>query len=352
MTQLEATNLVDREQRIQTICLLVLSTIATGAALYWLRGIMVPFVLAVFFSIALSPVIHAQMQYLRFPSGLAIISTTLVFFALLAGVGTIVSNSITQLAANAAAYQAQINGLMGLIQTELPWESVGLDPHSRGFEELFKVPAKSVGGFIVGTTNAIFDLLSKGLIVMIFTTFLLAGTKSTPGVDDGVQALVTSRIKRYLVSQTAISAATGSLVWLILTVLGVDLAAVFGLFAFMLNFIPSLGSIIATLLPLPVVMLSPEISTTGAVLAIALPGIVQFAIGNVIAPKVLGDALNLHPVSVLLALMFWGALWGIVGMLLAVPITATLRIFLERFDITAPMARILSGQLSGAAERT
>jgi AI-2 transport protein TqsA len=352
MTQLEATDFVDREQRIQTICLLVLSTIATGATLFWLRGIMVPFVLAVFFSIGLSPVINAQMQHLRFPSGLAIISTSLVFFALLAGIGTVVSNSVTQLAANAGAYQAQIAGLMNLIQTELPWQSIGLDPHSRGFEDLANIPAKSVGTFIVGTTNAILDLLSKGLIVMIFTAFLLAGTKSTPGVDQGVQAVVTSRIKRYLVSQTAISAATGSLVWLILTILGVDLAAVFGLFAFMLNFIPSLGSIIATLLPLPVVMLSPEISTTGAVLAIALPGIIQFIIGNVIAPKVLGDALNLHPVTVLLALMFWGALWGIVGMLLAVPITATLRIFLERFDITAPMARILSGQLSGAAPQT
>ena len=135
------------------------------------------------------------------------------------------------------------------------------------------------------------------------------------------------------------------LVGTVLAILGIDLALVFGLLAFLLNFIPSVGSLIATLLPLPVVVVSPDISATTAVLAIAVPGTIQFAIGNVIEPKVMGDALDLHPVVILLALIFWGVLWGIVGMLLATPMTAVMKILFEKIELTAPIADLLAGRL-------
>ena len=134
--------------------------------------------------------------------------------------------------------------------------------------------------------------------------------------------------------------------------LGIDLALVFGLFAFLLNFIPSIGSIIATLLPLPVVIVSPDVSTTVAVLAIAIPGTIQFTIGNLIAPRVLGSSLSLHPVTILLALMFWGSLWGVVGMLLATPMTAVLKMLADRFERTQAIARIMSGTFREGAEES
>ena len=85
-------------------------------------------------------------------------------------------------------------------------------------------------------------------------------------------------------------------------------------------------------------------------LAILLPGSVQMFIGNVIEPKMLGDSLDLHPITVLLSLIFWGMLWGIPGMLLAAPITAVLKILSENLEITAPVARLLSGKL-GAKQK-
>ncbi|WP_143300823.1 AI-2E family transporter, partial [Candidatus Entotheonella palauensis] len=120
---------------------------------------------------------------------------------------------------------------------------------------------------------------------------------------------------------------------------------VFGLFAFLLNFIPSIGSIIATLLPLPVVLVDPESSLTTVILAIGLPGSAQFLIGSLIEPKVVGGTLNLHPVTILLSLIVWGMIWGIVGMFLAIPLTAVMQIFLERFEHTAPIAELLAGRL-------
>ena len=147
--------------------------------------------------------------------------------------------------------------------------------------------------------------------------------------------------------QTLISMATGLLVGGVLTLLDVPLAMVFGLFAFLLNFIPSIGSIIATLLPVPVVLVSPEVSSGAATLAIALPAAIQFVVGNIISPKVMGDSLQLHPVTILLALTVWGSLWGIVGMLLATPITAVMRMLLERLEATRPLARLMAGDFGG-----
>ena len=120
--------------------------------------------------------------------------------------------------------------------------------------------------------------------------------------------------------------------------------------AFFLNFVPNVGSIVAIFLPLPIILISPDLDMTILALAILLPGSVQMFIGNVIEPKMLGDSLDLHPITVLLSLIFWGMLWGIPGMLLAAPITAVLKILSENLEITAPVARLLSGKL-GAKQK-
>jgi len=142
-----------------------------------------------------------------------------------------------------------------------------------------------------------------------------------------------------------IAAATGGIAGGILTFLGVDLALVFGLFTFLLNFIPNIGPIIATLLPLPMVLMDPGSTLTTAVLAIGLPGLADFLISSLIEPKVVGGSLNLHPATVLICLIVWGMMWGIVGMFLAIPLTAVMQIFFERFEHTAPIAELLAGRL-------
>jgi len=347
-------NLTDREQRIQTICLLVLSTIAVAAALYWLSPILIPFVLALFFSLGLAPLVDAQTRVLRFPSGLAVLSTMILMSIVLLLIGSLVSSSLQELSANSAAYQQQISLMIERARAALPLERLGLPGAHTALDPLSAIPTEAIRQLLVGTTNAILDLLSQGFIVMIFTFFLLAGGSAGRPAGSEMRGEIELRIKGYIVTQTLISAATGILVWLVLAYLGIDLALVFGLFTFLLNFIPSIGSVIAVLLPLPVVLVSPDITTTEAILAIAVPGTLQFVIGNLITPKVMGDALDLHPVAILLALMFWGALWGIVGMLLATPITAILKIAMERFDVTEPLGRMLGARpaaTSGKAQQ-
>ncbi len=333
-----------RERGIQTICLLLLSALAVAAALYWLRPVMVPFVLAVFIAYGLSPLVDLSVRRLRFPRVLAVAGTLALAFLLLLLLGGLISASVRQLASNSEAYQAQLSQLLASAAENLPLERYGVSAEL-SLDRLSQIPASAVGNMLLGTTNALLDLLSKSILVLIFVIFLLIGSGGREPLT-GVWNEIESNIQRYLATKAALSAATGLVVGLVLSLLGVDLALVFGLFAFLLNFIPSIGSVIATLLPLPVVLVSPEITPLTATLAIAIPGVIQLTIGNVLEPKIMGDTLDLHPVVIVIMLIFWGILWGIPGMLLATPITAVLKILFGRLEQTRPLADLLAGHLT------
>lgn len=333
---------VQREQRIQTVCLLLLSATVIAFALWWLRPVMIPFVLAMFVALGLTPLIDFLRHFLRVPRPLAVLITIVIGFLLLSVLGALISATVRELSANASVYQTQIDillkrGTLLLNKYGITWPST--------FGSLSDIPMKTVGSMLVGTTNAILEILSRGLLVMLFLIFLLIGDTARDRGSGGVLGEAEARIKRYIIAKVILSVATGVLVWFILSVLGVDLALVFGLFAFLLNFIPSVGSLIATLLPLPVVLVNPESTLTTILLVIMLPATIQFVIGSLIEPNIMGGSLDLHPITVMLALIIWGMLWGVVGMLLATPLTAVMKIIFERMEPTKPMAELLAGRL-------
>jgi AI-2 transport protein TqsA len=332
------------ERRVQTACLLVLSAVALGGALFWLRPVMIPFVLACFITLAIGPPVEFGVRRLHLPRPLAVVVTLLLAFLALSLLSLLVTSSVRQLSANAGAYQQQLAQLIARVTEALPLDRLGLS-REQVLTPLSEIPVSTVGGMLLGTTNAIMNLLSNALLVLIFVVFLSFGAGGAAR-RRGTWREISARIERYIATKAVISAGTGLVVGTTLALLGVDLALVFGLFAFLLNFIPNIGSIVATLLPLPVVIVSPEISPSVAVLAILVPGAFQFLIGSVLEPRVMGGSLDLHPVAVLLALIVWGMLWGVVGMLLTTPITAAMKILFEKLELTRPLARLLSGHFS------
>ena len=201
------------------------------------------------------------------------------------------------------------------------------------------------------------SFVSGGTLTLIFAMFVLAG-RNPRIVRTGVYAEIDTQVRSYIGTKVALSITTGLLVWIILRMVRMPLADVFGLLACLLNFIPSVGSIIATIVPIPFALTVLGTDATAAgwiwliVGVILLPGMVQMLIGNVLEPKLLGDGLHLHPITVLLALAIWGLLWGTVGMLLAVPMTAIIRIVLMRFEITQPAAKIMAGELPDLENRS
>lgn len=180
---------------------------------------------------------------------------------------------------------------------------------------------------------------------MIFVIFVLAG-RNPHQRRTGIYTETDSTIRGYLTTMTAIAAVTSLLVSFVLWSFGLKMAWLFALIVFLLSYIPNIGPIIATLLPLPAAITQFQ-DPWMIVAVVAEPGAIHMIIGNLVAPKLMGRGLELHPVTVLLALAFWGLLWGIVGVVLAVPIVAMLRIILSHFRTTRPLANLLAGQLPG-----
>jgi len=336
----------DRLRHIQTWSLLTLAVIAAGAALHWLQPVVVPFILALFFAIALTPLVELAMRWLRLPRAAAVILTLVVAFVVLGGLGVLITKSMGQLAANLGVYQQRLEELLGEVVVAMDLEKLGVDTQ-QVLDSLVNMPSETIRGALTKTTSAIIDIVSDGVLVLIFLCFLLFGGSPGRSSASGTLAEGVTSTRRYIIAKALVSVVTGILVGLILWVLGVPLALGFGLMAFLLNFIPSIGSIVATLLPLPMILANPEISSLEAILAVVLPGLVQLTIGNGVEPRMMGRRFRLHPITILLALIFFGMLWGIVGMFLATPLTAVLRSFLERNEMTVPLGRLLSGHVDG-----
>jgi AI-2 transport protein TqsA len=332
-------------QRVQTFCLVALTLIALGAAAYLLRPVLVPFVLAVFLTYCLTPLIDAQRRYLRMPRGPAIVSSVLLSLVVLALGGSVVATSISSASRRLPDYEKQFQDLTERFAASVPLERLGIKIDAEQIRT-FLAAQEGVGWQFVSTMlSEATNVLSNGALVLIFMLFLLLGRKSDPRPSADVLFEIETRVKRYIVSTICLSAVTGLLVGLSLAVLGVEFAWVFALLAFLLNFVPSIGAIIASLLPLPVILLSPQLSPTAQVLAIAIPAVIQFAIGSFVQPRVQGNALDLHPVTIVLSLIFFGMIWGLIGAFLATPITAVVRIVFERISITRPLAQMLAGNL-------
>jgi len=200
------------------------------------------------------------------------------------------------------------------------------------------------------------DLVSSTGIIIVYLIFLLFEQRTYPGK---IRALVRSRerqqdvfelidkirrdIRLYIGIKVLTSAATGILSYLVLHFVGVDFASFWAVLIFLLNFIPTVGSIVATAFPSLLTLvqfdtLGPFIVTASVLTAL------QFCIGSLLEPRLLGNRLNLSPIVILLSLGLWGSIWGVPGLFLSVPITVIVMIICSYFPSTRFVAVLLSGE--------
>lgn len=338
----------DRLLRVQTTCLLIIAGAIAAAGLYLLQPVMIPLALALLVSYALTPLVELLAERLHLPRMVAVALSVGLFAAVLGGLGVLVSNSLTSTIENGSgdAYEQALIKFardMGLPMAENKLE---LDPavlKGGGIEaELWRYASElPVGRWASSLADGLLGMVTTLSLVVVFAIFMLAN-ESRPAFRS-LRARVARRVKRYLAIKVLLSLITGVLVGATLAALGIQLALLIGVLVFALNFIPNVGSLIATALPIPLLLFE---GTNGAtlVLAIAIPGLIQFIIGNLIEPRMLGNELRLHPVSVLAALVFWGMLWGVPGLLLAVPLTTAVHIAAGETELTRPIADVLSGR--------
>lgn len=326
------------QNRLHSLCLLTLTGIAITGALIYTKAIFVPFVISLFIYLALVPALSLLQNRFKLSHNVAVIAIAVLYLLASALLVLVFVQSFETIIEQAGSYRNQILDLIANGSKTLPpWLANMFDAKSVR-EQLSQIPVLQI---VRDLTGDLFGLLGNSALVIIFTLFLLAGDPSK--IENKIFREFQNKVSRYVVAKVSVSLLTAVITLIVFLAIGADLAFMFALLTFLLNFIPNLGSIIAMAFPLPVLYLQFGFGAQFWV-ALSICGVVQFVIGNILEPKMLGDSLDLHPVTVLLFLMFWGLVWGVPGMFLAVPITSLLKILFERIEVTRPLAELLAGR--------
>jgi predicted PurR-regulated permease PerM len=269
------------------------------------------------------------------------------FVTALLALGALVAQSVGEFTARIPFYQSRLTEIVLQVTGWIEGLDLGIDVSTDLLLTQFD-PGTALalaGNLLRGFGNT----LSNGFLILLTMLFILAEAASfprklravlpNPNRDMPYFAKFARDMNRYIAIKTTVSAMTGLTVWISLAVIGVDFPVLWGLLAFLLNYIPNIGSIIAAV---PAVLLAlvqlgflAAAFTTGCYVAINL------LFGNVIEPRFMGRGLGLSTLVVFLSLILWGWLLGPVGMLLSVPLTMTAKLALEASPSGAWLAHLL-----------
>ncbi len=293
--------------------------------------ILAEFLLALFISVVCIPPIKWLTSH-RVPQGFSILIVLVLVLSFLGFVGFLVGDSIQSFGANKALYAEKFEQNLGGI---FNWfADKGLPIKSFELAALIDQYGLALVSRVVGGVNYIFQ---EFFIIFLSVIFILAEMSSFPvkfakafsdSKDKMIQInKVLDKVRHYLAIKTAASLLTGFIVSISLVFIGVDYPFLWGMLAFLLNYIPNIGSIIAAIPPiiLAFVQLGPS-----AVLWTSLTFVfANTLVGNYLEPKFMGKMLGLSTFVVFLSLIFWGWIFGSVGMFLSVPLTMAIKIALE-----------------------
>jgi len=326
------------------------------AGIHQAQSVLAAFLVAVFLAMLGTPPV-LWLERKRIPTLVSVLLVVSAMVAILLGLGVIVGASINGFYAEMPTYQARMKEQVSSVVAFLA---------TKGLRRMDRVLLEYVNpGAVMSMTSRLLAWLGSALsdvvLVLLTTAFILLEASSFPAklraaLGHPRQAFpqVTTFVadmERYMVIKTLISLATGVLVGTMLAVLGVDFPVLWGFLAFLLNYVPSVGSTVAAV---PAVLLAyVQLGIVRALLATAGFMAVNFLLDNVIEMKLMGRRLHLSTLVVFLSLMFWGSLLGPVGMILCIPLTMTLKFACENNEDTRWIAALLGpGVTDGGAPPT
>ncbi|CAM9284524.1 unnamed protein product [Scytosiphon promiscuus] len=398
-----------RTESLTAICLLIIAACALGFMMFFLRAILIPFAIAaVFLMYLLQPMVNylckpprrwcdkcvkrrgeiccegcfrvtksrtysaiSAEDFLELerpseplpkggcgcfnkplvPRWLAVILALAIVLTALGTVGAIVYGSILNLQDNFGKYEIGAERIATLVDRWLKKYHYSID------EDFMPYALQNLRDRVPRALKLVVSSLQYFFLVAIFLVYLLIrrvdeADRPVKPIKSSVWGIIDLHIRRYIRLKTMVGILAATVVTAILWVLGVQMAYVFGIVTFVLNFIPNLGPMIATFLPMPLVILDPDISHLNQVLAFVLPTTAHLVFGNLVEPGLFGETFELSPVVVLLSLAFWGSLWGIPGMILAVPMVVITRIVCDHLDhpYAKTLMRLLEGNVFEARE--
>lgn len=311
--------------------------------LYIGASIIIPFVVAVLLSfmiLSISNFYHKKWLHKTLSFIIAIITIALVFY----GVAKVINTNVEDIIVAAPEYQEKLINIFDGYA-----EKYSIDSTIVRDQILDKINITSI---ITSSATAITSVVKNGGIILFFMLFILLESKSfrtklalITGSDKSTFFSVFEQIqddmKSYFKIKTITSLGVSLLSWIIMLFFGLDFFIFWAFIIFLLNYIPNVGSIIAVSFPVLFSLVQFEsIYLTGIFLMLMIA--CQVLVWNIVEPRLMGNKLNLSPLVILISLIFWGTLWGPIGMLLSVPIMVMINIVLAHIEVTRPIAILLS----------
>jgi predicted PurR-regulated permease PerM len=297
--------------------------------------IIVPFLLAIFIAVLCAPLM-IWLKAKKVPSGLAIFSVVVMFFLLAVTLGTVIGASLSAFYQDLPEYEQKLQ-MQG--QTGIAWlQSMGVEVDQAILSDYIDPGAAMK--MVAQVFSGLGGVLTNTFLIVFSVIFILFEASDFP---DKVRRALGSKTKaiehfqrfsdsvqRYLLIKTLVSIGTGIFAGSVLAIIGVDYAILWGVIAFLLNYIPNIGSIIAAVPPMLIALI--QLGPMSSLLVAGLYVVINTLFGNVVEPRYMGRSLGLSTLVVFISLIFWGWVFGPVGMLLSIPLTMVVKIALENSE--------------------
>jgi predicted PurR-regulated permease PerM len=345
-----------RYNKIMIASVAIICVIITGYVFIQMKDIIIPLVLALIIYFLITPALNFSDKK-NIPETITILVIVLVMVVFFYGIGHMVNQNVNSFSENIHHYEERLKTIVDDLREFLRFSRANPEAtgdgaaKSPGISAIFK--DISLRDTVSSILSSISEILSDFFIVILYLVFLLIGRRGliskielafkseTSKRMKSIIHKINDQINKYILTKTLISLLTGTLVTVALWIFGVEFAFIWGFLTFLLNFIPNIGSIIATVFPIVFSVVQFDDFVIVIWIAVILLAI-QFLIGNVVEPKVVGKSMGISPVVVLFSLIFWGYVWGIVGMVLAVPIAVVIKIILENISELKPLSVLMS----------
>lgn len=337
-------NKITEQSQAVKLLVIVASFVIIVAGMKAAESIIVPFLLALFIAIIASPP-YFWLQEKGLPKALAMLIVIFAFLFVISIIGLLIGTSIHDFTSKLPFYETK---LKSQVQGVIAWlTESGILEGQVNLNEMFNL--SSVFKIVANALNEVSGLFANGFLILLMIIFMLLEVSSIPvklkkmfnDPETSIRRVnsISENINKYIAIKTAISIGTGLLVTIFLLIMGVDYPVLWGVLAFALNFIPTIGSIIALI---PAVLLTiVQLGFGDALIVLIGYLVINTIMGNILEPRLMGKGLGLSTLVVFISLIFWGWVLGPVGMLLSVPLTITIKIILDSSEETRWFAVLL-----------
>jgi len=320
-----------KETKIGYYFVVMASVIIVLAGIKNASEIIVPFLLSLFLAIILLPA-YNFFNKKGLPEGLSLFFVISIFILFISLVAQLIGSSIHDFNSNIDFYSEQLTVYYHSFVVIA--SKIGIEISIAELSSM--INSKQIMSFASQIMQSVGSMFTNGFVVLLTIIFMLLESSNfkskivyateNSGAVSHIEK-ISSQIKEYMVLKAIISLFTGLIVWIALLMIGTDYAFLWAVIAFLFNFIPNIGSIIAAV---PAVLLTlVQLGSLSSIIVATLYVAINVIIGSVIEPKVMGKGLGLSTLVVFLSLIFWGWLLGIVGMLLSIPLTIMIKIILD-----------------------